>query len=369
MMFSSASGLTIPQLLLSLLALILAYLISLILYRIFLHPLSRFPGPILGKFTDYHTWKSIVLQNRTYMQHDLIRKHGSPVRVSTNELVFGDAKSWTDIYGQSSNPCLKDPAFYNLLSVTGAVNVLNAVHRGQHARIRRLLSHSFALQTILQSQDMIAARVDGFVGYVFGNAARNDSAVDIYHAIHEHYLDIISELCFGTSFDCLRENGSQRFHDVDNFLNVVPPTAFFPGIKYLPVKWLQEGYAGLGRLEGFSRAAVEDFMSAVEKGTGPLGKGNFLRSLITAVDDETGSKLTVDELVENAIIFLVAGSGTTAVSTTYTVWECGRNPDVHEKLVGEIRSAFPDRGVIPTWDEASKLVSCVLTAFFALMAE
>jgi cytochrome P450 len=358
-MVSLTSSLIGPQILLSILALSFAYLASVVIYRIYFHPLAKIPGPFLGKFTEWYLYKSIVQQDRTYMQHAFVRKYGSPVRIATDELVFADEKSWTDIYAQSSNPCLKSP-FYDALTLTGERNLLNAVHRPQHARIRRLLSYSFALQTILKSQGMIANRVDIFVDYVFGNAARKGAVVDIYNSIHEHYLDIVSELCFGYSFECLREEGSQRFHDVDNFLNVVPPKAFFPAIKYLPVAWLQEGFRGLERLEKFSRSAVEEFTKMVEKDDETLGKTNFLRNLVTAVDEETGSKLSTDEIVENAVIFLVAGSGTTAVTTTYTIWECGRNPEAHAKLVKEIRTAFPDRDVMPTWDEVCKLVSSCL---------
>jgi cytochrome P450 len=364
-MASLMSRLTIPQILLSLAVLFLLYVVGVVLYRIFFHPLSKFPGPFLGKFSEWYAWKSIVQQDRTYMQHNFVRRYGSPVRIATNELVFADEKSWTDIYGQSSNPCLKSP-FYDALTLTGERNLLNAVHRPQHARIRRLLSHSFALQTILKSEGMIANRVDIFVEHVLANAAKKGSVVDVYNSIHEHYLDIVSELCFGYSFECLREDGSQRFHDVDNFLNVVPPKAFFPGIKYLPVPWLQEGYRGLERLEDFSRSAVQDFAKTVEKDDSAVGKTNFLRNLVTAVDEETGSKLSTDEIVENAVIFLVAGSGTTAVTTAYTLWECGRTPEVHTKLVEEIRAAFPDRNVMPTWEKACKLVCRILLAYSCL---
>jgi len=65
----------------------------------------------------------------------------------------------------------------------------------------------------------------------------------------------------------------------------------------------------------------------------------------------------LDELGENVIIFLVAGSGTTAVTTTYFIWELGRRPEVHKKVAEEIRTAFPDPQIFPKYEEASKLVS------------
>ena len=338
------------------LGLLFLYVASVIAYRVYFHPLAKFPGPLLGKFSEVLTWRSIVAYDRTLRQHDLVEKYGSPVRISTNELVFADMKSWTDVYGQSPNPCTKDPAFYNAFTATGAVNLLNAVHRGQHARLRRLLSHSFSLKTILQSETLIASKVEDFVTHIFADSSQKGVSVDIYNAIHEHYLDIVSYLSFGDSFNCLKEKDSKRFHDVDQFLTVVPATSFFPAIKYLPIASLQEGYRGLNRLKQFSRSAVIEFLDNLEK-DGVTEKGTLLENLAGARDEETGSKLSLDELVENAIIFLVAGSGTTAVTTTYFIWECGRRPDIRKRLVHEIRAAFPDSKSMPTYEKASQLVS------------
>jgi cytochrome P450 len=87
-------------------------------------------------------------------------------------------------------------------------------------------------------------------------------------------------------------------------------------------------------------------------------KGTFLRNLIDARDEETGgSKLSFEDLVENTIIFLLAGSDTTAITSMYLIWETGRNPDVKRKLVEEIRTAFPNPDQVVTYEHASKLVS------------
>ena len=71
-------------------------------------------------------------------------------------------------------------------------------------------------------------------------------------------------------------------------------------------------------------------------------EGKFLQNLASAVDLETGTRLTQAELVENAIVFLTAGSGTTAATMIYLIWECGRNSAVRKRLIDEIRTAFPD---------------------------
>jgi hypothetical protein len=120
------------------------YVVCLISYGIVLHPLAKFPVPLLGKFSGFHSILAIVRENRTLMHYEMFKKYGSPFRMSTNELVFSDMESWSDIYGQSSNPCLKDPSLYDLFTVTGERNLLNATNRSQHAHLRRLTSYGFS---------------------------------------------------------------------------------------------------------------------------------------------------------------------------------------------------------------------------------
>src|ERR1700760_2401489 len=122
---ATLSELSMMTVVTSLGVLLLSYALSIIVYRIRFHPLANYPGPFLGKFTDIYPMKAMFTMKRLYWQYDMLTAYGSPVRVSTNQLFFSDSKSWQDIYGQSSNPCLKEPAFYKGLSATGATSVLN----------------------------------------------------------------------------------------------------------------------------------------------------------------------------------------------------------------------------------------------------
>ncbi|KAJ9607707.1 hypothetical protein H2200_007785 [Cladophialophora chaetospira] len=332
------------------------YVVSTVFYRVFFHPLASYPGPFFAKFTELYPMLAMVKRNRIVWQYEMLQKYGSPVRVATNELFFSDMKSWSDIYGQSSSPCQKEKVFYDMFTVTGATSVLNERDKVQHSRLRRLLSHGFSLKALLQEQPLVQKKVDEYINIVIAPAAEKGQTVDIYTKLIEHYLDITSYLSFGESFDCVSGKALVTQHDMDQFMIVVPTQSFFPALRHFPIKSIQEAYRGLGKLIDFSRTRVRAFQSKLEKEGDQFAKGTFLRNLVDARDEETGgSKLTFEELVENTIIFLVAGSDTTAVTTTYVIWECGRKPEVRKKLVDEIRAAFPDPTVMPTYEETSKL--------------
>lgn len=281
--------------------------------------------------------------------------------MSTNTLVFSDTKSWNDIYGQSSEPCLKDAGFYDALTVTGSANLVNITDRTGHARLRRLLAHSFSERILMESEDIIANKVDDYIQFVYANTKPGET-IEILRRTHDHYLDIVSHLSFGRSFNCLRGEYPTAFEDLNEFSNVLVPTAlftktFFPSMTVLLTPWLKENLKGLKRLEHFGRSATTDYLRQFHAQGAQNMPRTFLKNLVMSEDSETGTKLSEEELVENAIIFLRAGSSTTAVTTLYCIWACGKHPKVAKKLVREIRDTFPDKSEIPTYQRLSQLVS------------
>lgn len=223
MALAGLSNMQSPSFAYTLCGLPLTYVLVLVIYRFFLHPLAKYPGPFLGKFTSILPIMAMVKRTRLTWQYEMLQKYGSPVRVSYNELLFGDAQSWIDIYGQSSNPCLKEQKFYDGFTVTGVVSILNERNRAAHARVRRLVSHSFALNNLLKQEDVIREKIDELIQYVFTPAAEQGRTADVFGKLNEHYLDITSHLGFGESFDTVCGRGEITQKDMDQ-LWVLPPT-------------------------------------------------------------------------------------------------------------------------------------------------
>jgi hypothetical protein len=191
------------------------YVLAVIVYRVWFHPLAKYPGPFLSKFTDIYPMIAMFKMTRLYWQYDMLKTYGSPVRASTNQLFFSDAKSWVDIYGQSSNPCTKEPVFYDHLSATGATSVLNEKDKTEHARVRRLLSHAFSLNALLKDETLVRKRVEVLDDVVFKPAAAKGESVDIFGKMMCHFLDISSFFSFGKSFDSVSGCGEISHHDMD----------------------------------------------------------------------------------------------------------------------------------------------------------
>ena len=56
-------------------------------------------------------------------------------------------------------------------------------------------------------------------------------------------------------------------------------------------------------------------------------------------------KLTSQEIVDNSVVFLIAGFETTANSISYSSYYLAINPDIQEKLQAEIDNYFEDNPV------------------------
>lgn len=285
----------------------------------------------------------------------MLLRYGSPVRAGTDHLIFSDIQSWTDIYGPSSSPCLKDSRVYEGFSVLGNPNILSATDRAVHGRLRRLLSHCFSLRGLADSEPIIAEKVQQYIDCTV--AGNHGKEVDMLSRTYELYLDIVSWLSFGRSFDCLKGKTPTARRDISHYFSVVPLVAFVPIARHVPLRGIQDGLAGLNRLIEFSSVNVDAFLEKATSGSDNTNQeGTLLNNLAKAVDPETGSKLTRKDLIEHSILFLAAGSGTTSATLTFLLWECGRNEKIRGRLVEEIRKAFPDPGVMPSYDKASQLV-------------
>ena len=92
---------------------------AILVKRIRFHHLSTVPGPWIGRFSDLLDIIAIDKGSRTFRRHDVLLRYRSPVRAGTDHLLVSDLQSCTDIYGPSSNPCLKDPKVYAGFSMLG----------------------------------------------------------------------------------------------------------------------------------------------------------------------------------------------------------------------------------------------------------
>lgn len=118
----------------------------------------------------------------------------------------------------------------------------------------------------------------------------------------------------------------------------------FPTISwlslYLPIPVFQDATKIQYRTFDYAQIALDRHARRVEE-QGEDTKPTVFSRLYTAGAEDTWSPI---EIRNNAQVFIVGGSDTTANSMIYLIWAICKLPDVKAKLLGELATAPEDFG-------------------------
>ena len=323
------------------------YLISHVVYRIFFHPLSKYPGPLLAKVTDlystYHAWKG----DRHLEFWRCHEQYGPIIRFGPNSLSFNTSSALKEIYGFKAN--VRKADFYLAFPATkDSFSTHSAIDKVAHARKRRVLSHAFSDAAVKSYDKHILAHVRQLCSNL-GESGHSLSSEKPTHqwseprnmSLQADYLtfDIMGDLCFGKAFGML-ERPDNRFA-IDLISNAARRHlmcgTWLPLHKYHIDKLLFRKIAGMReRYMQFSKAQAAERMKMGED----VDRKDFFYYLLRAKDPETGRGFTTPELWGESNLLIIAGSDTTSTALAAAVFYLVHNPRVLAKLAEEVRAGF-----------------------------
>lgn len=316
-----------------------AYLVAWTVYSLYLHPLSRYPGPRLAAITPlvHLLWD---IQGK---QHSIIKelhdKYGEVVRIAPNSLAYRAAPAWRDIYGHRKKGhkiFRKDPALY--APTPNGVNAIITANDQEHARMRRLLTHAFSNKALREQEGILHVYADMLIDKL--NGAFGDShspVVDLTRWFNFTTFDLIGDLAFGEPFDCLSNN---RYHWwVLTILDAVKASA------YLKIFWFYPILLPLVSLlipKNLLQKRTDTFNLSVDKVRRRLQRQTTRPDFTSYILKHTTEdrSLSLSEIDANAGVFVLAGSETTAALLSGCIYYLLRNPDKYNRVVAEIRGAF-----------------------------
>ncbi|WPH01613.1 Hypothetical protein R9X50_00446100 [Acrodontium crateriforme] len=328
------------------------YFAGLVVYRVFFHPLAKYPGPLLAKITDlystYHAWKG-DRHLEFWRTHE---KYGEIVRFGPNSLSFNNNVALKEIYGFKSN--VRKADFYAAFPPTkDTFNTHSSIDKASHARKRRVLSHAFSDSAIKSMENHILAHVRTFCDNL-GSALTPQTwsakekplsgwtpAKNISDQANYLTFDIMGDLCFGKAFGML-ERPDNRFA-IDLIGNAAHRHlicgTYLPIHEYHLDKVLfRKIAAGRARYMEYSKAQAGERM----KMGLDVERKDFFYHLLNAKDPETGKGFTTPELWGESNLLIIAGSDTTSTALSAAFFYLTHNPTSLAKLTQEVRSAFND---------------------------
>ncbi|KAK5651119.1 hypothetical protein OQA88_13258 [Cercophora sp. LCS_1] len=202
-----AFDITTTDLLLSSLALSILYLLTLAIYRLFLHPLSKFPGPRLAALTNWYEFYHDVLhqgQFTTHIQH-LHKIHGPIIRITPTELHISDPSYFDTLYSRSGH---RDKYHYFANRFGGASDSFSTVDHDQHRMRRKAISPFFSAGRIADFQPVIREKVDKFCQIL--SSYGEGEVIRLGRGWMALTTDIITEYAFAKSYNQLESPGFEE---------------------------------------------------------------------------------------------------------------------------------------------------------------
>jgi cytochrome P450 len=320
----------------------LIYTTCLVAYRLFFHPLAKYPGPLLAKLTDaymlYYAWRG----DRHLEFWRLHEKYGKFVRFGPNSLSINSNTALKEIYGFRAN--VRKAEFYDAF-VHPAPNTHNTRDKEVHARKRRVLSHAFSDSAVKEVERYILANIRTFcdaigdLGRVIDEKKGWTTPKNMADWCNWLAMDILGDLCFGKTYHMLDKPDNRYAVDL---VGVAAQRHLICGTMPIIDKLgldkilLRKIAAGRARYMAYSRAQLTERTALGDE----TDRRDFFYHLLKARDPETGQGFTTPELWGESNLLIIAGSDTTSTAMAATLFYLVRNPSALALVTEEIRAKF-----------------------------
>ncbi|ROV86771.1 hypothetical protein VSDG_10203 [Cytospora chrysosperma] len=246
------------------------YLASLVFYRLFLHPLARFPGPKLAAITRYYEGYHDVVRNGQYTFRiaEMHKQYGPIVRISPYELHINDPSYYEKLYRQDGR-WNKDDWAYDAFGAP--MSSICSVDHDLHKRRRAPLNPFFSKVNVSRRQHMIQELVDTLCERL---DRLQGSTVNISTAISAFTRDVATDFVLGKNYHNLdNENFGADMTNVLQSSGAIWRTTkhvrfLGPLMKSLPMDWIEKtGDAGTKAFFGFLKDCLQTTKDIVSSHT------------------------------------------------------------------------------------------------------
>ncbi|KAJ5673431.1 hypothetical protein N7507_002558 [Penicillium longicatenatum] len=112
------------------------YLIFHVIYHLYFHPLSRFPGPKSHAISRIPYFRRAIKGTLPFDMLDLHNKYGDIVRIAPDELAFSYPDAWKDIMGHKNGEAEMSKADWFYCPLDESRHIVNE-DLYEHKRLRR----------------------------------------------------------------------------------------------------------------------------------------------------------------------------------------------------------------------------------------
>ncbi|KAF2003109.1 cytochrome P450 [Amniculicola lignicola CBS 123094] len=316
------------------------YVLTHIIYNLYFHPPSNFPGPFWARSSLL--WRLYRSMDGKFHKHleNCHNRYGTIIRVSPNELSFCSPESWTAIYMPRNKGVAKIPKneFYDMFGAGMEVQSLGTERDPVLAHQKRaLFSAALSAKALAKQETVIQKNVDLFVSKL-GKLGSGEEGINMTKWFIYLGFDIIGEMSFGESFGCVEREASHPWLEL--MLGLMKAVTIMDNLRRYPFLVKAAQYIPSQWTVGFRDKMIKysrDQTALRPQKTGD--QNDFMENVVGKV--RTG-KVTQEEMESHAWNMAMAGGETSGSAMTSIIYFLLKTPYPHQKLKDEVRAAYTE---------------------------
>ncbi|KAJ7595196.1 cytochrome P450 [Mycena floridula] len=301
-------------------------IIATCIYRLSpLHPLAKYPGPVLFKLSRLAAWYLVRRGDQHKYYRALHERYGPYIRTGPNHIHTSDAAAIRPV--MVSRDFSKGER-YSVMK--GPVSLIGIADHQEHAQRRRAWDNGLNPSAIKNYKEALDERTSQLVSHL---EKREGTVVDLGMWLSLFSLDFMGDMAFGGAFNTMEAEGDHLgvMEVLAIAIHAQEVAGTIPWIKgfyeLLPVSVLQKQFGGISR---------DTLLARMKRGAGT-------EDLLSHMLDERGTgeqALTFPTLVAESRLALAAGSDTTAVTLCNLFTYLMTHPAAYSKLQKEVDAAL-----------------------------
>ncbi|KAL4862829.1 hypothetical protein BDV12DRAFT_38719 [Aspergillus spectabilis] len=334
------------------------YYTLLIVYRLYLHPLSHIPGPKLAAITHGYEFYHNIVRGGLFVWEvrRLHQIYGPIIRINPREVHILDPDYYEEIYASSARKREKDPVLVAQFGLEGSG--FGSVDAESHRQRRAPVDKFFSKRAIENTEGLIWKGIDK-LAYYLQEAYKSHSVISLDAGFAALTSDTIYEYVYGFNPGSLDKQGfNASIRDgINGLFRMAHLLYFFPILQTImnaiPIGVLERinpsAFALACQKRDLYLRGVEALKNAQEARKG----GNLIQNLASLTMPE--HMRSPQRLMNEGFALIIGGTETTARTLAVGAWHLYSRHDIRQKLREELKTVMPTPESRPRWNELEQL--------------
>ncbi|KAJ3751758.1 cytochrome P450 [Lentinula raphanica] len=332
----------------SLVYLLVVYLVANAIYRLYFHPLRKYPGPVFAALSSwYEAYYNIIEKGNLVVELERLHKlYGPVIRIGPNTLHFNYRQAYHDIYTHGLT-LVKDREFYHSTVSHAPQGSVGICDRQESRNRRALLAPLFSRRAVTELEYTIQEKINELIALLKEHHDSPSTSVHMSAAYRALTIDVITSYCFAESTNALASGfGNYDLASIRETLNRLWIQRHFPFIlklaSFAPQRLLRlfPDFDSFVEMSAQYERQIDHLMNHPEEFS-KVEHETIYHHLLQPQKGQVRPSKTA--LIQEAITLVGAGSDTVGNTCTVGTFYAVKNPDIQRRLVEELREAWPDK--------------------------